>query len=232
MMRQFKPIYLLLILLFAAILCCACQPGEEEAFPPADSGDATPPAGQPEEDAAGSPDHSGEAVLPEEWLTAAELNYAGLITLVSTVDELKDALGEPDEYRVVDDVVVQGYHVYRYGDVEFHCLPEAPDIISLIVIIGPDSLPITREIKYGDSFADTLAKFPAEQDYRQNADGIFYGGFWTEGPGGAVSVFSDTEGNQLKTLSLTTEAIWPSLKMVFDAEDRISRITIIGEPWT
>ncbi len=165
----------------------------------------------------------------EPYLNADELVYEDITVMVSTFADLKDKLGEPDEHGIVEEMT-GSYYFYCYGDVEFASSSADSEIIASITITGKDSLPVARDIKIGDSFADTIAKFPEEQAYTESTDGIFYGVFWSEGAGGAVNTFEDEHGKMLKSISITTADIHPALKIVFDEEDKINRITIIGIP--
>jgi hypothetical protein len=151
-----------------------------------------------------------------------EAQYNG-IKIDSTVEELINILGQPDE---IFDVIGLGderdYTAYRYGETEYRALiypnGEYPnDIISYINIRETEAGAAPRGICIGDSFEEVLSKFPQEYDYTTDEFRRIYGVRTSSGAGGMVDR-SDS------SIILTTKKVEPFMRIYFEDNKVVSII--------
>jgi hypothetical protein len=190
---------------------------------------ASPDGESPEETAS---DGSGDLASPQAedetdenqpgYFTADEAQFNGVYVNVTTVDEMKELLGEPDivETRQEDN----SYEVFIYGGVEYQSI-EGTGVIHVINIKEFSDADSPRDIKVGDSFDSVMAKFPKEQNPEQSDEGFLFGQSTLTGQGGAIYDDCLPDGTPVRKLIVTSENVDPFM-IVYFKDDKVDSIVI------
>lgn len=152
---------------------------------------------------------TGEQV-ENEYFMSQEAYYRGVGT-GTTEEELVEILGNP--VSVIDTPEDITTKMYVYEDAIYSFTPyglndNSENRLYLISVTGGQYETI-RGLKVGATLEDVFSKFPQEQDYSNNDDGLFFGKRTIDGQGGAV-----IDGE----IVLTSENLVPFVKMEVDQD--------------
>lgn len=158
-------------------------------------------------------DENDVKLLYNTRLTADELNLVWQKMTMTQVDiENNHAYTEKNESEDGIDYISDSFEFYF----PFDSIDKNPAFITVLKD-GNGQFTGPRDISVGDTFDETLAKFPQDNDWETNSAGCFYGDTSyddsrNEFEGGAV--FKDLNGN-IDQMVLTTRLLTPFLKIYF-----------------
>lgn len=154
-----------------------------------------------------------------EYFKGSEAVYRGVNGDMGPEDVIR-LLGEPMAQDESDD---NGYLSYSldYSDASYYfssAMNEYDEldryyIESIMIKSGNYSLP--RNIKLGDTFFNTMEKFPRDKDWLIDPNNCFYGTNTLDGFGGACFSHEDSDGNKYDSLVFVPTDYVPYLKLEF-----------------
>lgn len=155
-----------------------------------------------------------------EYFKGSEAMYRG-VSGDNQPEDIKNQLGVPihEEENIAggDDPS----YILDYEDASYYFVSHIDEdgslvryyLESIIVKSGNHNLP--REIKLGDTFYDTMEKFPREKDWLSDPYNCFYGINTLDGFGGACFSYEDEDGTSHDSIVLVPTEYTPYLKLEF-----------------
>ena len=154
-----------------------------------------------------------------EYFKGSEAIYRGVNGDLKP-EEVIEMLGQPLAQDQSDE---DGYLSYflEYSDASYYfagVMGEDEEfdryyLESIMINSGNYSLP--RNIKLGDTFFNTMEKFPRDKDWLEDLNNCFYGINTLDGFGGACFSHEDDEGNIYDSIVLVPTEYVPYLKLEF-----------------
>lgn len=154
-----------------------------------------------------------------EYFKGSEATYRGINKDMEPEDVIR-MLGQPMAQGESDE---DGYLSYflDYSDASYYFSAGIEEydeldryyIGSIIIKTGNYSLP--RDIKLGDTFYNTMDKFPRDKDWLTDPNNCFYGTNTLDGFGGACFSHEDEDGNTHDSLVFVPMDYVPYMKLEF-----------------
>lgn len=154
-----------------------------------------------------------------EYFKGSEAMYRGVNGDLQP-DDVIGMLGQPVAQDQSDEEGFLSYYL-EYNDASYYfagVLDEDEEfdryyLESIMINSGNYSLP--RNIKLGDTFFNTMEKFPRDKDWLEDLYNCFYGINTLEGFGGACFTYDDEDANTYDSIILVPTEYVPYLKLEF-----------------
>ncbi len=224
------------VLLFSLMLASCNSNASSIPASPSTTNAATPTTSVVE---SSSPTPSAEVstsplLTPSLWVTEGTPTYfspdeamIGKADIAeTTIDELIELYGEPDENLVFNNFG-ESYTLIQYGHVKFSFKHSSLEGRLISANIGGETdMQLPRDIQVGDSLESVMAKFPQEREYNGESIFHFYGDMLDNSAGGTLYKDSDCKSH----ITVMSENVDPYMNLFFIG-DELTEI-YIGCRWT